>query len=99
ICLGLVLPFRFCQRDGLLDESLEIYGSKLAIILTRSIELAKPADHAGCVLGSRLDCLEIPAGLLPIAEQGGTEQQQFAETKNRHEGVIEIVRDPAGHLP
>src|SRR5678816_2571693 len=43
-------------------------------------------------------CIRDRAGLLPIAEQRGTEQQQFAETKNRHEGVVEIVRDPAGHL-
>ena len=62
------------------------------------VELPQPLDHVARVPRAAVDRLQVGRGLLPVVQNAGHAQEQFAEAQDGRERVVEVVRNAAGHL-
>ena len=72
-------------------------GTSEALRLARAIELAHARDRLRDVVDGALDGLELLAPAL--AQSRFAFQQRFGVQRHGRDGVVDVVRDAAGHLP
>jgi hypothetical protein len=95
---GLVFPLRLSERDDLLEQLAEIHGAEDIGLLARPVEVAELRDDVGSVAPRGVHRLQILADDRLIIERFLILQEQFAVADDRHQRVVEIVHDAAGHF-
>ena len=82
----------------MLDQLGKIDNRKFFIGIGRPIKFAETADNAGCIFGRRAQHFETAARFRFVVEHCFVLQEDVGETENRHQGVVEVVRDARRHL-
>src|SRR5579859_6850470 len=95
--LGLALPPGLREADHLFDQLIEIDWRKYLAFLARAVKLTESIYHAARVPGRRIDHLQVTQCLFFVRQGFRPLRQEFAETENGGERVIEIVGNATGH--
>ena len=88
-------PARLGQQLHMADQVVEGHRRKDVVLIAVAVKLAQPADDRATVLRRQVDEPKVFLRFL-LHGRAGVEQL-LAERDDGREGVVEIMRDAAGH--
>ena len=91
-----ILPARTGHFDRLLDEPIDIHQPQFFVGFPPAVKLAHPPHGLRNVFACRADMLQILSRTL--LQVDFLSQNHLRERQDRRQGIINVVRDAAGHL-
>ena len=92
-----VAPARAGEVEDLPDQRVEVHGRQRQLRLALAIELAHARNGLRDVVDGALDGLEYSRAA--VAQARLALEQRFGVQRHRRDGVVDVVRDAARHLP
>lgn len=96
VLLADVAPSGTGQLGDLAEQLIDIDVLERPIFAAVTVELAKSGDDMGDVIAGSFDVLEVTTGV--FLEIGRGFEQEFGETGDGGEGIVDVVSDATGHL-
>ncbi len=90
-------PARLSQIDRLLDGAIEIDFGERELRFALSVKLPHAGNSAGHVVDGPLYRRQVRA--CPLAEIGLALEQRLRIKRHGRDGIVDVVRNAAGHLP